>query len=154
MRYHQTVSVTETVYENLKSFIRGKQDDQDIFEKIDPTRVNEYLKAQMEGLTAKVFRTHNASTTLQKELAKGYHKSCGEITVDSSLDEKVFFYTQCNKEVAILCNHQRSVSKSHAEQLQKLDQKMIEKQLQRKRDLLIKKELSKAMKEDNKEVAL
>merc|ERR550525_266520 len=93
--------------------------------------------------------------------------------------KRYFFYTQCNKEVAILCNHQRSVSKSHAEQLQKLDQKMIdlknaikekeeelrdcrgspkeeriEKQLQRKRDLLRKKELSKAMKEDNKEVAL
>lgn len=179
MRYHQTVSVTEKVYQNLKAFIRGKKDDQDIFSKIDPNTVNKYLKDQMEGLTAKVFRTHNASTTLQKELAKGYHANCGKITVHSSLDEKVFYYNQCNMQVAILCNHQKSVSKGHAEQLQRLDEKMadlkqairekeeeledargtpkeekIEKQLLRKRDMLRKKELAKAMKEDNKEVAL
>ena len=72
MRYFQTVTVTEKVYNNLAEFVRGKQDDQDIFEKINPNVVNDYLKAQMEGLTAKVFRTHNASTTLQIELAKGY----------------------------------------------------------------------------------
>lgn len=112
-------------------------------------------------------------------LLKRYHKNCGKITVDSSLDEKVFYYTQCNMQVAILCNHQRSVPKAHADQLQKLEQQMadlrtaikekeeelygvrgtpkeerIAAQLQRKRDMLRKKELSKAMKEDNKEVAL
>ena len=95
------------------------------------------------------------------------------------MDEKVFYYNQCNKTVAILCNHQRSVSKSHAEQLQKMDEKMadlkaaikekeeeleeargtskeekLEAQLVRKKDLLRKKELQKSMKEDNKEVAL
>merc|ERR1719385_237431 len=76
-------------------------------------------------------------------------------------------------QVAILCNHQKSVSKSHAEQLQKLDEKMTDlKQAIREKEeeledargtpkeekiekqLLRKRELAKAMKEDNKEVAL
>jgi len=181
MRYFKTLTVTEIVHQNLKKFIRGKHDDHDVFEKIDSTKVNDYLKEQMENLTAKVFRTHNASTTLQIELAKGYHPNCGTITKESTLEEKKFYYDQCNKTVAILCNHQRSVSKSHAEQLEKMDQKMadlkqaikekeeeirellagdekkrekLEKQLARKREMLRKKELAKALKEDNKEVAL
>merc|ERR1719361_3408745 len=91
MRYFQTVKVTERVYRNLQEFLKGKKDDQDIFEKIDSGKVNEYLKEQMEGLTAKVFRTHNASTTLQNELERGYHKQCGNITLESSIDEKVFY---------------------------------------------------------------
>jgi DNA topoisomerase-1 len=32
--------------------------------------LNKFLQEQMEGLTAKVFRTYNASITLQQELAK------------------------------------------------------------------------------------
>jgi len=200
MRYHQTVTVTHQIWNNLRSFLKGKGDDMDIFEKIDPNKVNEYLKNQMEGLTAKVFRTHNASTVLQLELAKGHNPNIGKVTIESSLDEKIFFYNQCNMQVAILCNHQRSVSKTHAEQLQKMDmqiqdikdtieeiqeeldrkqgkntkkkkkkqhikkekksplKKKTEQQLiialQKKKDQLRKKELQKAMKEDNKEVAL
>lgn len=197
MRYHQTVEVTKQVYKNLKTFLAGKKSDMDIFEKIDPNKVNDYLRDQMEGLTAKVFRTHNASTTLQQELAKGYHSQIGKISVNSTLDEKIFYYNQCNMQVAILCNHQRSVSKTHGEQLEKIDkqiqdikdaieeleeeydiktgkkkkrkkkkdktpekkkrEKSVEQLLnaiKKKKDQLRKKELQKAMKVDNKEVAL
>jgi DNA topoisomerase-1 len=41
-----------------------------LFDKIDAQSLNDYLKSQMEGLTAKVFRTYNASSTLQNELKK------------------------------------------------------------------------------------
>ena len=44
----------------------------------------------MEGLTAKVFRTYNASITLEKELNK--------IDVSKyTLDEKVDYYDNANK---------------------------------------------------------
>merc|ERR1712083_379010 len=66
--------------------------------------------------------THNASTTLQSELSKAYHANIGKVTAKSTLDEKIFFYNWCNMQVAILCNHQRSVSKTHSEQLERMDQ--------------------------------
>ena len=66
--------------------------------------LNDYLKSQMEGLTAKVFRTYNASSTLQQELNK--FKLNG-----LSMEEKLEKYEEANKQVAILCNHQKTVGK-------------------------------------------
>jgi|NOAtaT_7_FD_contig_111_245277_length_3178_multi_3_in_0_out_0_3 DNA topoisomerase-1 len=76
----------------------------------------------MPGLTAKVFRTFNASITLEKELASP------ELDVDlkKPLEEKIYIYNKANREVAILCNHQRSVPKAFDAQMDKLDQKIAE----------------------------
>ena len=41
-----------------------------MFDKINAQDLNDYLRLLMDGLTAKVFRTFNASTTLQRELNK------------------------------------------------------------------------------------
>lgn len=71
----------------------------------------------MEGLTAKVFRTYNASITLESELEKQPNE-------DMTVDEKMLFYNRANREVAILCNHQRTVSKSFGEQMGKIDEKV------------------------------
>lgn len=66
MRYKNTVDVENKVYENLKRFIKGKKGDDDLFDLINASKVNDYLKSLMDGLSAKVFRTYNASITLQK----------------------------------------------------------------------------------------
>lgn len=50
--------------------MKDKKPEEDLFEKINASRLNEYLKEFMEGLSAKVFRTYNASITLQNELKK------------------------------------------------------------------------------------
>lgn len=72
----------------------------------------------MDGLTAKVFRTYNASITMQDELLK--------LTDDSStVAEKVLAYNRANREVAVLCNHQRAVSKTHGDQVNKISDKII-----------------------------
>ena len=60
----------------------------------------------MEGLTAKVFRTYNACHTFQIELKKRMENA-------TTLTEKMVAYNEANRQVAILCNHQRSVSKAH-----------------------------------------
>jgi DNA topoisomerase-1 len=44
----------------------GKAEGNDLFDKLDTTKLNLHLKAIMPGLTAKVFRTYNASITLDK----------------------------------------------------------------------------------------
>ena len=68
--------------------------------------MNDYLKSLMDGLSAKVFRTYNASFTLQQELNKR------QFTENEGIEEKVGYYEEANKQVAILCNHQKTVSKN------------------------------------------
>jgi len=61
--------------------------------------MNEYLSGLMPGLTAKVFRTYNASYTLQQQLA--------ELTdAKSDMPNLVLTYNRANRVVAVLCNHQ------------------------------------------------
>lgn len=55
----------------------------------------------------KVFRTYNASITLENELNKAPTN-----LVDAPNEEKYLFYNRANREVAILCNHQRTVKES------------------------------------------
>lgn len=42
----------------------GKSGTDDLFDKLDTNKLNAHLKDLMPGLTAKVFRTYNASITL------------------------------------------------------------------------------------------
>jgi len=69
------------------------------------------------GLTAKVFRTYNASKTLQSQL---------DLLTDPSatVPEKLLAYNRANRAVAILCNHQRSVPKSHEKSMENLKEKI------------------------------
>jgi DNA topoisomerase-1 len=135
IRYFNTVEVEELVYKAIEGFRRGKPPGYDLFDKLDTTRLNAHLKDLMPGLTAKVFRTYNASITLDDIL----HKE----TEDGTLLEKIAVYQRANKEVAIICNHQRSVSKSHESQMTRLNEKIDD--LKAQRDEL-KVDLGKAKK--------
>ncbi len=113
MRYYNTTEVEPLVYKNLKAFVKGKAPGDQVFDEVDPGVVNAYLKEFMPGLSAKVFRTYNASITLQKELS--------DMDADLSLEEKIVFYNRANKQVALLCNHKRSLPPTHAEGMKKLE---------------------------------
>jgi DNA topoisomerase-1 len=105
----------------LKKFCKKKKQTDEVFESITPTTLNTHLKSFMPGLSAKVFRTYNASKTLQSELAKKEElASWNRLTVP----EKVAEYNAANREVAILCNHQRSVSKAQETQLENIQGKI------------------------------
>ncbi|KAI2492201.1 DNA Topoisomerase I (eukaryota) [Fragilaria crotonensis] len=82
----------------------------------------------MDGLTAKVFRTYNASKTLQDELAKVESLSWKNLLPA----QKVVEYNNANREVAILCNHQRSVSKAQETQLEVIGNKLATLKKQKK----------------------
>lgn len=123
MRYLNTIEVEPKVYELLEKFSVAKQPGDDIFDMVSASKLNEQLKESMEDLSAKVFRTYNASITLQNELAKS------EIDPDKdTVETKVKFYEDCNRKVAILCNHQKSVPKTHEESMAKARQLIVEKQ--------------------------
>lgn len=75
--------------------------------------MNKHLASYMKGLTAKVFRTYNASITFQQQLDEGTPKN-------ASVQEKLNAYNNANRMVAILCNHQRAVPKTHDQSMGKL----------------------------------
>lgn len=70
----------------------------------------------MPGLTAKVFRTYNASYTMATLLKK--------MSATGTIPEKVKQYNDANREVAILCNHKRTVAAGHANQMEKLSDRV------------------------------
>ncbi len=113
MRYENSVEVPPQIFKNFRLFRKGKKKGEDLFDRLTTSALNAYLKSLMPGLTAKVFRTYNASITLQQELSK-------PVPEDASVAEKVLFYNRANRQVAILCNHQRSLPKKHGEQMEKL----------------------------------
>ena len=117
MRYYNTVEVDPEVYENLQLFVEGKNSSEDLFESINTSSLNDYLKSFMEGLSAKVFRTYNASFTLEQQLQKYNFE-------DKTVEEKIQNYTDANREVAILCNHQKSTPKNFEVQIEKMQDKL------------------------------
>jgi DNA topoisomerase-1 len=130
IRYFNTVEVELPVYKAIEDFRTSKNSEgrrkgpgDDLFDKLDTSKLNAHLRELMPGLTAKVFRTYNASITLDDIL------SCE--TRDGTLPEKIAVYQGANKEVAIICNHQRSVSKSHDAQMSRLNEKIDELKAQR-----------------------
>ncbi|KAF6162732.1 hypothetical protein GIB67_029001 [Kingdonia uniflora] len=118
IRYFNTVEVELPVYTAIKKFKTGKKDGEDLFDELDTSKLNSHLKELMPGLTAKVFRTYNASITLDEMLNK--ETKAGDVM------QKILVYQGANKEVAIICNHQRAVSKSHSAQMSRLSEKMDE----------------------------
>lgn len=118
MRYYNTVEIYAPVYKCIGAFLKGKKPDDQLFDEVTPSVVNDYLKEFMDGLSAKVFRTYNASSTLQRELAG--------TPENASLDEKVAFYNRANKQVALLCNHKRSLPPKYADSMKVLEQKIAD----------------------------
>ncbi|CAH4014538.1 DNA topoisomerase I, mitochondrial isoform X1 [Pieris brassicae] len=122
IRYYNEVPVEKRVFKNLELFMENKKDSDDLFDRLSTQTLNEHLKDLMPGLTAKVFRTYNASITLQRQLE--------ELTdPDATVPEKILAYNRANRAVAILCNHQRAVPKGHSKSMEALKEK-----IQAKRD--------------------
>ncbi len=96
--------------------------------------MNSYLNDIMEGLSAKVFRTYNASRTLQEQLDQ-------MTNVKDNVNEKLLAYNRANRAVAILCNHQRAVPKTFEKSMENMQTK-----IQAKKDQIseAEKELKKA----------
>ncbi|GFR41105.1 hypothetical protein Agub_g1750 [Astrephomene gubernaculifera] len=128
IRYENVVEVHPKVYKNLEKFRRidstgkKKQGSDQLFETFDAQDLNKELKNIMDGLSVKVFRTYNASITLDRLLAELEASKKGKAA--QTVDEKKADYDIANKEVAILCNHQRSVPKTHTNQMEKIQEKL------------------------------
>ncbi|XP_052565425.1 DNA topoisomerase I, mitochondrial isoform X3 [Culex pipiens pallens] len=178
IRYYNEVEVEKRVFKNLELFKENKKPGDDLFDRLNTSVLNEHLRDLMDGLTAKVFRTFNASFTLQNQLA--------ELTdPNMTVPEKMLAYNRANRAVAILCNHQRAVPKTHDKSMSNLKEKIRlkkeavetcqrelkdmkrggsvkgsvdrdkkQKQLERLKDQLKKLELQETDRDENKTIAL
>ncbi|VDK74358.1 unnamed protein product [Dibothriocephalus latus] len=117
IRYQNSVPVPKRVFKNLKLFMKNKQGSDDLFDRLNTSILNQYLRELMDGLTAKVFRTYNASRTLEEQLALLTNP-------DDSVAAKLLSYNRANRAVAVLCNHQRAVPKTFAKSMENLQKKI------------------------------
>jgi len=121
IRYHNAVPVEKKVFKNVRLFCENKKDGDDLFDRLNTSVLNQYLNSLMDGLTAKVFRTYNASFTLQQQL--------DEMTdPEDNVSAKMLSYNRANRAVAVLCNHQRAVPKTHEKSMENLNGKIEAKQ--------------------------
>jgi len=137
VRYNRTVSVDNQIHKNITEFMKNKNKSDELFERISANDLNKYLQSFMKGLTAKVFRTYNASNLFQKELKK--HKITGDNKLDLLLDE----FNKANAKVALLCNHQKNINASSTKQIEALSAriKKIKSQIKKTTDATRKEAL-------------
>ena len=126
VRYCKKVAVHLQIYKNLQEFTRNKNKKDELFELITSSSINEYLSSLMDGLTAKVWRTYNASLLFQKELDKVNEDKVDEIDPNERLNYLISMFNQANTSVALLCNHQKSVDKTIDVMLNKIDDRLKE----------------------------
>uniref|UniRef100_A0A452IAI7 DNA topoisomerase I n=1 Tax=Gopherus agassizii TaxID=38772 RepID=A0A452IAI7_9SAUR len=117
IRYYNKVPVEKRVFKNLQLFMENKQPEDDLFDRLNTSILNKHLQDLMEGLTAKVFRTYNASITLQQQLKE-------LTTPDDNIPAKILSYNRANRAVAILCNHQRAPPKTFEKSMMNLQTKI------------------------------
>lgn len=141
IRYCKKVEVKKEVYDNLLLFIKDKEKKEDIFDLITPTILNDYLNSFMKGLTAKVWRTFNASLLFQKEIDKIKEEKINEIDPNEKLNYLIALFNQANTTVALLCNHQKNVNTNADTMIIKIDNRIKE----------LKKQKLKYMENKNKE---
>ena len=113
IRFYNEVTVDAQVFKNLKIFKKApKSRGDDIFDRLTTSALNKHLSNFMPGLTAKVFRTYNASYTMSNLLQ--------EMESKGTIPEKIKDYNEANRKVAIICNHKRTVAAGHESQMEKL----------------------------------
>src|SRR5712692_6762842 len=116
VRWQKTLEVDsdKIVLENFLRFMNGKRPNDQIFDGISSEAVNRFLSGAMPGLTAKVFRTHQATSTV-----RNYLKNHSQFPPPANESEKLYRARRANLEAAIKCNHKRTPPKNWEESLVK-----------------------------------
>ena len=106
---------------NLQEFVSNKKPEDLVFDGITSAHVNRFLGKAARGLTAKVFRTHHATETVQTYLGRhnGFKPTDSEFV-------KLYHARVANLEAAIRCNHKRTPPKTWEVSLDKKQQRLAE----------------------------
>jgi DNA topoisomerase-1 len=144
---------TNTLYENLRFFMIGKQKDSEIFDNINSAKVNSFLRnidpKNVPGLTAKVFRTYLA-TKIVKDALESPPVQVGK---NSSEFKKIYIAKIANLTAAIECNHKKGIdpnnpaSKKAIERLEESLEKKKQTIMNLRNDIKLKKWKTEKQKE-------
>ncbi len=100
---------TKGLYQNIQLFMKGKGHNSEIFDNINSSKVNAFLRKidakNVPGLTAKVFRTYLA-TKIVKESLKNPPL---DVNKESSEPKKIYVAKIANLNAAIACNHKKGI---------------------------------------------
>jgi DNA topoisomerase-1 len=100
---------TKGLGNNLKLFMKNKQNDSEIFDNINSSKVNAFLRKidpiNVPGLTAKVFRTYLA-TKIVRESLKNPPLVVNKL---ASEPKKIYVAKIANLKAAIACNHKKGI---------------------------------------------
>src|SRR5712664_1537838 len=124
VRWQKILKVDGTntpIRKNLQEFTQGKKPEDLVFDGITSQHVNRFLNKAMRDLTAKVFRTHHATDTVQTYLRR--HNS---FKPEESPYVKLHHARVANLEAAIRCNHKRNPPKTWEGSLLKKQQRLDE----------------------------
>ena len=100
---------TKGLYENLIYFTNGKSQKDQIFEDVNSSKVNVFLRSidrkHMPNLTAKVFRTYIATQAVKESLRNP------RISLNRTESEakKIYIAKMANLQAAITCNHKKGI---------------------------------------------
>jgi DNA topoisomerase-1 len=133
VRYCRKVKLDPIAYENIKLFTLNKHKKTDLFDKISSASLNNYLNKMLEGLTAKVWRTYNASILFQKELDKVNTNIIDKMPEAERINYLISIFNQANTAVALLCNHQKNVSSNIELAVKKIDENIKKYKLKKKK---------------------
>ena len=126
VRFCKKLNVSKPVFDNLIMFISNKNRKDQLFNLINASSMNQYLENFMKNLTAKVWRTYNASVIFQKELDKINEDKVLAIHESERINYLMSMFIQANTTVALLCNHQKSVSSNLDATIEKINIKIKE----------------------------
>ena len=142
--YKNSVKIDSNVYENIMDFIKNKKKGDQVFDLINSTMLNEYLKEMMPDLTAKLFRTYNSSMLFQEEIDK-IDEKYKDYTKSDKDDKIKNDFILANLSVAKMCNHVKSINKNFSEAIKKMD--ITIKELKLKKELITDKKKIKKINE-------
>eukprot|EP01063_Lacrimia_lanifica_P028446 TRINITY_DN4154_c1_g2_i1.p1 TRINITY_DN4154_c1_g2~~TRINITY_DN4154_c1_g2_i1.p1 ORF type:complete len:734 (+),score=408.16 TRINITY_DN4154_c1_g2_i1:61-2262(+) len=122
VRYVNDMPITKEVHGQVQKLLKGKDSrplkENELFDLVSPSDLNKKFKDFMDGLSAKVFRTYNASYLLDQIFFNE------PVNTKKTEAEKVVYFTNANTKVAILCNHQKQLAKGHEAAKENMDAKV------------------------------
>lgn len=122
VRWQKSLEIKEgPVRRNLHEFCKDKSQTDLVFDQINSSQVNRFLRHAARGLTTRVFRTHHATETVQSYL-DAHTRFKGQ----TPEYVKLYHARVANLEAAIRCNHKRTPPKTWDTSLDKKQQRLVE----------------------------
>lgn len=97
IQYDNQIPCSSAFIRAIKKLKIGRDIDEYLFPNVTPKIVNEYLQSHHPSLTAKTFRTYNASMKMKESLDR----------YRPERDHPLEFFRKCATDVAIYCNHKK-----------------------------------------------